>query len=172
MLNDLTFDDGEAKPAATQFDDNENYLIAKWKMITSFLERVCAKCIYIIYQRVKRETVTSLASIIFFLGLLVKWWFFFCFFSSVRAAERRWLLFAHFSGPTMWREINNICTVCCVLFVCKTFSLWNHTPWFGRPISHTFCFWYICWNENCSLIRQQATTSTRTSFNFHKFECV
>lgn len=29
MLNDLTFDDGEAKPAATQFDDNENYLIAK-----------------------------------------------------------------------------------------------------------------------------------------------
>lgn len=97
--------------------------------------------------------------------------FFFCFFSWVRAAERRWLLFAHFSGPTMWREINNICTVCCVLFVCKTFSLWNHTPWFGRPISHTFC-WYICWNENCSLIRQQATTSTRTSFNFHKFECV
>lgn len=139
-----------------------------------FFSRACVRKMYIHHISASEKRNRYFVSIDHFFSRVIGEMviFFCCFFSWVRAAERRWLLFAHFSGPTMWREINNICTVCCVLFVCKTFSLWNHTPWFGRPISHTFCFWYICWNENCSLIRQQATTSTRTSFNFHKFECV
>lgn len=61
-----------------KFDDNENYLVVKWKMIT-FCIRTQAVGLWN-RQKAQKDTVTSLASIIF------GW-------SFGHAAERRWLLF-------------------------------------------------------------------------------
>lgn len=116
-------------------------------VVVKCCRNVCAKR----YQWVKRETVTSLTSII--LVCFDRW----CLDAHVLvcAAERRWLLFAHFR-PTMWPTAT--------LLACKS-------PWFANDLSHVSShffsllffwfiflgcgiFWYICWNENCSLIGQ------------------